>query len=96
MAKKKRYCPHKPHDFVINVSKSSKLICCKNCFDLEIKKQKEERRKEMIEYHGLEFVNKLDYLKSKEFKEGLDKMWGEMERKQKLELENYLSRFKRL
>ena len=56
MAKKTRYCLHEPHTHIYQASKSSRLVCCRECFLLSI-------RKEIEESQGKAFCDKLDLIK---------------------------------
>ena len=61
MAKKTRYCPHVT-ELTKNVrtylrSKSSKVICCRDCFLQFI-------RQEIVETQGEEFAQRLDAIKA--------------------------------
>ncbi len=64
MAKKTIYCKHEPHTKVYHRSKSSKLVCCNECYLMEISKV-------LVESQGEEFVLFLDMVKSLDFSKAL-------------------------
>ena len=64
MAKKTRYCEHEPKTEVFNRSRSSRFVCCKECYLAEI-------RKVLIESFDLKFVQKLDWIKTLDFSKHL-------------------------
>ena len=64
MAKKVRYCDHDPKTKTFNRSKSSKLICCDACYNVEI-------RKLIVESFDEEFAQRLDYIKNIDFSKAL-------------------------
>ena len=70
MAKKTRYCEHEPKTEVFNRSRSSRFVCCKECYLAEI-------RKVLIESFDLKFVQKLDWIKTLDFSKAFKECPGE-------------------
>ena len=55
--KKTNYCPHEPHTHVYRPSKSSRMICCSECYLKFI-------RQGIVDSSGEEFAEHLDWVNS--------------------------------